>query len=191
MPSVSRMVSLRSLALPLAALFVVQSLALLLPVSSYAQTTTGSASEAQTTKVTIPYGTAIDLKFEGRIAPETSPLGSSVMLTVTVPVMVNGKTVIAAGAAATGEITESSKPGAIGKPGSVGVVIKRVAAVDGTIVPLDGMKIVEGKSKQTSAIVISLLCCVLGLLQKGENAEIPAGSTIRATVATPIDVQVP
>jgi len=107
------------------------------------------------------------------------------------PVVVNGKTVIAAGAAATAEITESSKPGSLGKPGSVGVTVKRVAAVDGTIVPLSGTKVVEGKSNQTSAIVIAILCCILGLLQHGENAMIPAGSTISATVATPIDVQVP
>ena len=208
MPSVTQMPHLRRAVLSLAALFTVQSAALL-PASSLAQPpaevpatpqqtgvpATPQPTEApaapQATKVTIPFGTLVDLKFEGNVVPATSPLGSTVALTVTMPVVIDGKTVIAAGAAATAEITESSKPGSLGKPGSVGVVVKRVAAVDGTIVPLSGTKVVEGKSKQTSAIVIAILCCILGLLQHGENAMIPAGSTISATVATPIDVRVP
>lgn len=189
MLSASRMPLLRPLAIPLAILLILQCVSLA-PAASFAQTETGEATQAQSTKVTIPWGTPVELKFNERIAPETAAVGTTVMLTVAMPVIVGGKTVIAAGAAAAGEVIESSKRGAIGKPGSVGVLAKHVVAADGTIIPLTGTKLIEGKSKQTSAIVITIFCCILGLLQKGENAEIPAGSSIQVTVATAMDVQV-
>ena len=143
-----------------------------------------------TTKVLLPVGTVVDLTFDTAITPETAAVGQSVTLKVTNDVKINGRVLIAAGTTATGEVVQSSKSGAVGKEAQISVTVKQVAAVDGSVVPLSGTKAVIGESHQTSSIVITLLCCILGLLKKGGKAEIPAGSALRTTVAAPIEVQV-
>jgi len=145
---------------------------------------------SEAAKVQIPVGTVVDLAFEATLSPTTAAVGQSVNLKVANDVKVNGQIVIAAGATATGEVTQASKAGAVGKEAQIGVTVKQVQAVDGTIVPLTGTKVVSGESHQTSSIVITILCCILGLLQHGGKAEIAAGSALRATVSAPVEVQV-
>jgi hypothetical protein len=149
------------------------------------------AEAAATVKVQIPVGTVVDLTFDTLVTPATAAVGQTVTLKVTNDVKVNGKVVIAAGTTATGEVVAEAKSGAIGKEASISVTAKQVAAVDGTVVPLSGTKAVSGEGHETSSIVITLLCCILGLLQHGGKAEIPAGSTLRTTVAAPVEIQVP
>ena len=142
-------------------------------------------------KVALPVGTVVDLTFDTAVTPNTAAVGQAVTMKVANDVKVNGKVVIPAGAAATGEVVQSSKAGAIGKEASISVTVKQVTAIDGTPVPLSGTKAMVGDSHQTSSIVITLVCCILGLLQQGGKAEIPAGATLRATVAAPVEIQVP
>ncbi len=143
-----------------------------------------------TVKVQLPVGTVVDLTFDTRVTPETDAVGQNVTLKVTNDVRVNGKVVIAAGATATGEVVQSARSGAVGKEAQISVTAKQVPAVDGTVVPLSGTKAVVGQAHQTSSIVITLLCCILGLLQHGGKAEIPAGSSLRTTVAAPVEIQI-
>ncbi len=139
-------------------------------------------------KVQVPVGTVVDLVFDSAVNPKTTTIGQTVTLRVANPVLVNGATVVAAGALAQGEVTVAQKAGAVGKEAQIGVVVKQVAAVDGTVIPINGTKSVIGENKQTSSLVITLLCCILGLLQQGGSAEIAAGSALRATVAAPVEV---
>lgn len=139
-------------------------------------------------KVQLPVGTVVDLAFDSPVSPTTSTIGQTVTLRVMSPVLVNGATVIAAGAIAQGEVTIAQKSGSIGKEAQIGVMVRQVVAVDGTLVPISGNKSVLGENKQTSSLVITLLCCILGLLQKGGSAEIAAGSAVRATVAAPVEI---
>lgn len=148
------------------------------------------ASQAGGTSVSVPVGTIVDLVFDQTLSANSASLGQSVMLRVSSPVVVNGKTVIAAGTMATGEVVNSSKAGAVGKEGQLGVSIKSVTGVDGTLIPLNGTKTVVGENHTTSSVVITLLCCILGLLQQGGKAEIPAGASVRASVAAPTNVTV-
>jgi hypothetical protein len=128
--------------------------------------------------------------FDSEVTPAQNTVGQSVTMKVANDVKVNGKVVIAAGAPASGEVVSASKAGAVGKEAQITVTAKNATAVDGTFVPLSGTKAVVGASHQTSSIVITILCCILGLLQKGGKAVIPAGSTLRTTVAAPVEVQV-
>jgi uncharacterized Zn-binding protein involved in type VI secretion len=141
--------------------------------------------------VTVPFGTPVSLRVQERIHPSTNQVGQSVVLVADRDVVVEGKVVVRAGARATAEVTRSTKRGEVGKPAEIAIEAKSVEAVDGTMLALDGTKLVAGESKQTSSLVITLLCCLLGLLQQGEDAEIMAGSLVDATVqgAQTVEVQ--
>jgi hypothetical protein len=139
--------------------------------------------------VEIPVGTPVTLSFQVALNPETAVIGETVMLTVADDVRVGKTVVIAKGANATAEVVNAQKRGSVGKPAVIQVVLRTVSAVDGTAVLLSGQKQVAGEDKQTSALVITILCCILGLLQKGGDAEIPAGSTVQGTVASSVTIE--
>lgn len=150
-----------------------------------------AAAVAESSKVKVQAGTPIDLVFDLGISGETAVPGQQVVLKVANAVVVDGKTVIAAGAAALGEIVSAKKSGMVGSPGAIAVSVISVKAVDGTVISLSGSKAADGKSNVTTSIVVTVVCCILGLLMRGGNADIPSGSTLRATVATPVEVLVP
>jgi hypothetical protein len=134
-------------------------------------------------EINIPVGTIVLLSAGQTIEPGTVTVGQSIQLTVVNDVVVGGDVVIRAGAIATGEVSQAVKEGSIGKPATIALTLRSVEAVDGTTVPLQGMKSVVGENKQTASVVVTILCCILGLLMKGGPAEITQGSTIEATVA--------
>jgi len=142
----------------------------LFPVCAIAATTTLRA------------GTVVTCAFSDAVDPLSVTIGQRITLTVVGAVKVAGVTVIASGAPVQAEVTQAQKQGAIGKPAVIGVRLLSVEAIDGTVVALTGVRVVEGESKQTSSLVITILCCVLGLLMKGGEASIPAGTKIDGTV---------
>ena len=114
-----------------------------------------------------------------------------VHLAVSHDVTVGGVVVIKAGAMATAEVVRAKKRGMVGMAAAVGLAMRSVEAVDGTVVPLFGTRIAEGKSKTGMSIGLALLCCVLFVLMKGGDAEIAAGTQIQTNVATAVTVTVP
>lgn len=150
------------------------------------------AAAAAAEAVTIPAGTPVMLAFQEAVRPLTAQVGQKILLRTTSPVVIDGKTVIAEGAIANGEVTSAQKKGAVGKPAIIGVMLRTVEAVDGTLVPVSGTKVVEGENQQTTALVVTILCCILGLLMQGGDAEIAAGSSLdgRTDIATTVQVTV-
>jgi fructose-specific component phosphotransferase system IIB-like protein len=132
--------------------------------------------------VSVPAGTALTLALEDGLHPDSALVGQKVFFRVVNPVVIDGKTVIAAGARATGEVTHSQKKGPVGKPAVIGVMLRHVEAVDGSMVPVTGVKRIEGENKQTDALIITILCCILGLVIQGGEAELIAGTQVDATV---------
>jgi hypothetical protein len=141
-------------------------------------------------EVEIPFGTVVPLRVEEAIHPATHTVGQQVVFIVDRDVVVDDEIVIAAGSAAFGEITQSTKKGSVGKPAVIGVTVNHVLAVDGTAIALKGAKLVEGESKQTSSLVFTLLCCILALMMQGDDAEIIAGSSINAEVYGNFSVEI-
>lgn len=138
----------------------------------------------------VPVGTQITLAFTEVISPEVYQIGQSVSLVVENNVVIDGDIVFAAGAEAVGEVSTSQKKGGIGKPAKIGVTAITVEAVDGTKVAVSGTTYFEGENKQSSTLIITLLCCILGLLMKGGDAEIPAGATLDASVDMEVSITV-
>ncbi len=149
----------------------------------------GLLDAAKAAVVSIPAGTRVRLRLEETVSPETKNAGDQVSLSVIHDVIVDGKVVIAAGAPARGEVTVSSKSGAVGKPAEIGFQVTSATAVDGKSVPLRATRKAEGKSKITEAVVVSILCCVLGLLMKGGKASFEKGLTIEAETSFPVSVE--
>jgi len=140
--------------------------------------------------VDVPVGTVVLVVFNDDVDPKAVAAGQTVMLSALNPVVVKGSTVIEVGAPVLGEVTVAEKQGAVGKPAKVGVALRHVTAVDGTNIPLSGQKLVEGESKQTTSLVVTILCCVLGLIMKGGTAIIPAGAQVQATTMAPVTITV-
>jgi len=150
-----------------------------------------ASNHAVAASVQIPYGTQIPLRVVEDITPETAIVGQKIILKVDRDIEVNGEVVVRAGQDAIGEVTSSTKKGAVGKAAEIGIMIRHVAAVDGTLVPLTGTKLVKGESKQTQSLIITLLCCILALVMQGEDAQIIAGTSVDAMVSTPTTIDIP
>jgi hypothetical protein len=147
-------------------------------------------TQAEPEKLILPAGTPIVISFDSAITPLTHSLGQRVSLRVAEPVKVDGKTVIEAGAVVVAEISRSQKKGAVGKPAVIGISLLSVTTVDGSSIAISGQKVVEGENKQTTSLVVTIICCVLGLIMKGGDAEIPAGTQVNAATITNAEIAV-
>jgi len=138
----------------------------------------------------IPSGTVVIVKTNTTLTPEQLNIGDTVDLSVVNDVVIDGKVVIAAGAAARGEIVSAKKRNFIGIAGKIGMVLQSAQAVDGSSVQIRGSKIVEGEDKMVMSIGLSLICCILFALIKGGEAVVPAGVQIEAQVSSTTTVNV-
>ena len=140
--------------------------------------------------LTLRSGAVVKCTVSEDISPVTTTVGQRITLRVSEAVKVNGVTVIEAGAPVQAEVTQAQKQGSIGKPAIIGISLRSVTAVDGDVIALSGQKVLEGESKQSTSLVVTILCCVLGLLMKGGPASIPAGTNIDATVVSEVQIEV-
>ena len=140
--------------------------------------------------IQLPAGTRVTLETTRIISSETLQIGQMVDFKVTSDVKVNGNVVIPAGSLATGQVMRTDKPKALGKQGKIEIEIKSVKAVDGQDIPLSGSPLFrEGEDKQTLAIVLGVLVCLLCLLIKGKNAVIPSGTSVTSNVAANSEIE--
>lgn len=135
-------------------------------------------------EIKLSSGTVISLENSAEINSENLVVGQTIDFFVADDVKVNGVTVIRRGAPAKAQVTRVQKAKGLGKEGSVEVEVKTVKAVDGTDVRLTSAKVFEeGEDRQTAAILLGILVCILFLTKKGKNAVIAPGTTIDGRVA--------
>lgn len=132
--------------------------------------------------VIIPAGTPVLVAFEESVRPVSAQLNQQILLHVTSVVRINGEVVIAEGATAIGQVMNMQKKGFIGRPAVMAIAVRSVEAVDGTTVVVTGGKYIEGEDHMTMSLAITIVCCLLGVLIRGGDAEIPAGSVMKVTV---------
>src|SRR5574344_1129579 len=101
----------------------------------------------------------------------------------------NGLVVIRAGAPVTAEITFAKKKGMIGKSGQLTVNDFHTTAVDGTYVPLSASVSAQPDDNMTTSVVLSVLICPLFLLMKGDEAQVPVGTTKTAYTLTDVYIK--
>lgn len=140
--------------------------------------------------VNLPAGTVVRLELAETVSSETAVVGQRVNFKVINEVKKSGKILINGGTTAIGEIITVDKNGALGKPGTIGIQLKSVNAIDGTVVLISASKVVNGASKQTEALIVTLILCIFGIFIKGENATLQAGSIFEATTISDLNINV-
>ena len=102
----------------------------------------------------------------------------------------DGNILISAGTPVTATISFSSPKGMIGKSGTITINDFHTTAVDGSYIPLSSSISARPDDKLATSIVLSVLICPLFLLMKGEDAQVPAGTTKTAYTVSDAYVKV-
>lgn len=136
-------------------------------------------------------GTSVQLETISMIQSNLVSVGQTIDFRVKYDVKVNDKTVIAAGSLAKGQVMRAQKAKGLGQEGSIEIQIKSVTAVDGQEVFLSGSNVYqEGEDRTVLAVVLGIFVCILFLVIKGENAQVPAGYQIASSVATTVPIHI-
>lgn len=117
-------------------IFLLFAMVALTPLTQ-ANTPTNIIGSIFDAKVTLPAGTLIYLEANERVMSDEATVGKLIQFKVKMNVTVDGKVVIATGAAAIGRIKSVSEA-TFNSPAEVTIELTSVQAVDGQQVPLNG-----------------------------------------------------
>lgn len=148
--------------------------------------------------VTLRSGTPIVVESAQTYNSKNLSEGQTVNVRVKYNVVANKQTLVAAGALGTATISGIVKPGVFGKPGRIELQIQSVQAVDGQQILLSGIPMnAEGQNKKGLAwglsiglFILTLVGGAVGFFIKGKPAEIKAGTTSNASVASDAQIDV-
>ncbi len=140
--------------------------------------------------VVLNAGTNILLEMVPTIQTNFVAVGQTIDFRVKNDVVTEGKTVLAAGSIAKGQIVRAQKAKGLGKQGFIEIQLISVTAVDGQEVFLNGGNLYqEGENRETLAIVLGIFVCILFLTLKGTDALVPSGYQVTASVATSLSIK--
>ncbi len=131
--------------------------------------------------VTIPEGTEVRLRLLDKLVSGTATEGQRFNLELDEPLLLNGQTVVPAGAKAVGTVVTSKKKGFMGKGGELNVLIDYMLVNDQRV-RLRAAKSSEGDDKVGATVALTVLFGPLGLLKRGHNIELNPGQIIPAYV---------
>jgi hypothetical protein len=148
-------------------------------------------------------GYPVPLRLEETIGSATHEQGASFALTVTAPVIVDGMTLIPAGAHAEGQVVHVQKPGAFGKPAEL-TLASRFVDVGDTRMALRGLMVAAvaqprstaANAARTTADVLDDLTIIrttgsalygtaIAAFIRGEHIVVPMGTDLVARVLVP------
>jgi hypothetical protein len=132
------------------------------------------------TNLIIPDGTEIKITTVEDISGQKVVEGDPLTFKIAEDVKINGKTVIAKDAIVKGTVSGAKKKGFMGKGGELSVRIESTQTVDGQKVKLRASKSGAGGDNMGSTVVLTVLFGPLGLLRKGKEAKIKAGTILSA-----------
>jgi hypothetical protein len=147
--------------------------------------------------VVIPAGTIVTMKNLDPLDSETLQKGDIVRFSVAEVVMVGNVIAIPRGMEADGTATTVRKAGRFGRDGKIEITYSTVRAADGTPVPLTVGEKTKEQYKRTAgavgasaagAIILGPVGLVGGLFVKGNDVNIPAGTTMYAEVKMATEV---
>lgn len=129
-------------------------------------------------------GTEVPLRLSEELTTKHKSLriGQRFRMETTVPVVVQGVTVIPVGSPAVGEITEVRNKGGWGKSGHFGARILSVTA-NGRQIRLSGAFDDKGKAGGVGAVAVSTLIFLpAGFFMTGTSAQLPVGTPVKGFV---------
>jgi hypothetical protein len=129
-------------------------------------------------------GTEVPLRLSEELTTKNKSLriGQRFRMETTVPVVVQGVTVIPTGSPAVGEITEVRNKGGWGKSGHFGARVLSVTA-NGRQIRLSGAFDDKGKAGGVGAVAVSaLIFAPAGFFMTGTSAQLPVGTPVKGFV---------
>ena len=133
-------------------------------------------------------GTDIHLATRGEISSETAKEGDRVDFAVQEAVVVDGVTVIPAGTSAVGEVTKAKGNGLLGRSGKLAISVSYVDA-QGRQIPVRGDRGKKGTTGAPGMVGAAIVFLPLGLIVKGKEAKIKAGTPVEVYVAQDVPVE--
>lgn len=130
--------------------------------------------------LTIPDGTEIKVVTVEEISGQKVVEGDPLTFKTAEDVKINGKTVIAKDTIVKGTVASAKKKGFMGKGGELNIRVESTQTVDGQKVKLRASKSGDGGSNMGSTVALTVLFGPLGLLRRGKEAKIKAGTILTA-----------
>ena len=163
-------------------------------VSSATLTVPGSSPApitAVSTDGVLRAGTRLHLVTAAGLDSKTAQVGDRLALQLNQDIVIGDKVMIPKGTAVEAVVTHADPPGRGHEPGDI-VFEVRVLTVNGIVIPLKGGETMQGAFNYKQAVGLLMIPFVgpATLLARGEQATIPAGLTLAATVQadTPLTV---
>jgi hypothetical protein len=157
------------------------------PVSVFAQTfvpaPVAPIAAPVTTNAILRTGTEVPLRLSEELTTKHKNLrvGQRFRMESTVPVIVQGVTVIPVGSPAVGEITDVRNKGGWGKSGHFGARVLSVT-VNGRQIRLSGSFDDKGKAGGVGAVAAAYFVLPVGFFVTGTSAALPVGTPVKGFV---------
>jgi hypothetical protein len=151
-----------------------RSFAIALATAMLAVTTFASAA-------TVPEGTEVKLRMLDSLSSGTAVEGQRFNLELDDDIRIDGNVVVPRGAKAVGTVTHAKKKGFMGKGGELNVTLDYVTVGEDRI-RLRAAEGKEGEDKVGTTVVLTVLFGPLGLLKRGHNVDVNAGTVLTAYV---------
>jgi hypothetical protein len=127
----------------------------------------------------LPAGTAIELMVLTEVSADRARAGDVVKLMLNKPIVRDGRTLVAAGAHAYGEVVSVGKSGPALKAGALQVRLRRLV-VDGQNLPIDGSVEQKGHGGKSDDAVKVVLVPLYALFAPGNSGKLKAGDLVAA-----------
>ena len=152
---------------------------------------------AGATRLVLPGGTAVAVEVVDKVSSSNANIGDTFAVRAADDVVINGWVVVARGAPGQGEVLSVDRAGSHGHPGSLGVQIDWIFAVDGNKIHLTSQRsTAEGQSKAgVSSTVTIVSWAFLGLpglfahnFVKGRDVELDSSHPLQAFIDSSVYV---
>lgn len=131
----------------------------------------------------LPANTQIELETVDTVGSRLSKPGDFFKLRVAVDVRVDGVLVIPAGTPATGQVVHAAKASAGGKAGELILAARFLSLPQGEVRLRSGFG-ATGRARTGASLATAMVVGVFGLLVKGKDLELPAGTALSARLAS-------
>jgi hypothetical protein len=142
----------------------------------------GVEQQPDLTQLVLPANTVIELEVVDFVGSNTNKPGDFFHLRLAKDVMLGSVVLIPAGTSAIGQVVHATKSGTGGKGGELILAARYIDAPQGQI-KLRSSFGAAGKDRTKTAIGMTIAVGALGMLVKGKQVELPAGSPISARIA--------
>jgi hypothetical protein len=152
-----------------------------------AQLPSASTSSTPNTLLAIPAGTPVEIEIMEEISSASRQRGDAFPIRLAAPLVIDGVQRLPAGLAGVGQVVHAAGPRAGGGAGEL-LVAARWLRSDSHCIPLRGFSLGgSGKNAQGLAVGLGLALGLPGLLVRGRDIVIPAGTHGSARLRTEFD----